>query len=55
MSPTCALNFMYCFPTIELLFKSSVEDLKKKGCISSQKAASLYKYFRNQLTFHEKL
>lgn len=53
VSPVCAFYLMYYFPTLKSFSKSSVEDLKKKCCIPSHKALSLYRYFRNEITFHE--
>ncbi|XP_035213323.1 Fanconi anemia group M protein-like, partial [Stegodyphus dumicola] len=52
VSPICALNFVYHFPSIKLFAESSVDQLKKVGCISSRKAVAIKQYFKSEISFH---
>ncbi|KFM64699.1 Fanconi anemia group M protein, partial [Stegodyphus mimosarum] len=52
VSPICALNFVYHFPSINLFAESSVDQLKKVGCISSRKAVAVKQYFKSEMSFH---
>ncbi|GFR04332.1 fanconi anemia group M protein, partial [Trichonephila clavata] len=51
VSPACAFNFVYHFPSIIRFFKSSAEELKKGGSISNTKAKAIFQYLRNELLF----
>ncbi|GIX77726.1 fanconi anemia group M protein [Caerostris extrusa] len=51
VSPICAFNFMYNFPTIQCFFRSSAEDIKKAGFISSYKAKAILEYLTSELLF----
>ncbi|GFX16942.1 fanconi anemia group M protein homolog [Trichonephila clavipes] len=51
VSQACAFNFVYHFPSISRFFKSSPEELRKGGSISSTKAKSIFQYLRNELLF----
>ncbi|CAL1284344.1 unnamed protein product [Larinioides sclopetarius] len=51
VSPVCALNFVYHFPSVNRFFKSSADELKKASFISSNKAKSVIQYLKNELLF----
>ncbi|KAF8766694.1 Fanconi anemia group M protein like [Argiope bruennichi] len=51
VSPVCALNFTYYFPSVHGFFKSSAEQLKNAGFISSHKAKAIIQYLKSELLF----
>ncbi|GBM78806.1 Fanconi anemia group M protein, partial [Araneus ventricosus] len=51
VSPVCALNFAYHFPSVYRFFKSSADELKKASSISSNKAKAIIQYLKSELLF----